>query len=88
MVRLMDRTQYFAKSDHMDLFFKNKETDCVLYSKEGGKLNVHKEVLAQTDFLRNIISSNKDCWYSPVPNKHVGANKHVWWKILLNLINM
>ena len=26
--------------------------------------------------------------YSPVPNKRVGANKHVCWKITGNLINV
>ena len=26
--------------------------------------------------------------YSPVPTKHAGANKHAWWKIPVNLINM
>ena len=60
MVRLVDDDNYFAKSDHMETFFGNKESDCVLYSEEGNEFNIHKEVLGQTDFLRKILSSSKD----------------------------
>ena len=60
MVRLVDDDTYFAKSDHMETFFGNKESDCVLYSEEGNEFNIHKEVLGQTDFLRKILSSSKD----------------------------
>ena len=46
----------------MGSFFSKKETDCILYSEEGVNFNVHKEILCQTDFLRNILSIKKeDC---------------------------
>ena len=47
MVRLVDET-YYAKSDHMESFFRQKETDCRLFSEDGFELNIHKEIL--------------DCW--------------------------
>ena len=55
MVRLVDET-HFAQSDHMETFFRNKETDCVIFSEEGMNFNVHKEILSQTEFMRNILS--------------------------------
>ena len=59
MVRFIDEN-HFAKSEHIESFFSNKETDCVLYSEEGIEFNIHKEIFGQTDFLRNILSSSKD----------------------------
>ena len=59
MVRLVDET-YYAKSDHMKSFFRQKETDCILFSEEGIEFNIHKEILCQTDFLRNILSSSEE----------------------------
>ena len=58
MVRLVDEL-HFTKSDQMGSFFSKKESDCILYSEEGVNFNVHKEILFQTDFLRNILSSKK-----------------------------
>ena len=58
MVKLVDEV-YFVKSDRMDLYFSNKETDCILYAENGISFNIHKELLAQTELLRNILSSIK-----------------------------
>ena len=55
---------HFAKSDHMETFFRNKETDCVIFSEEGINFNIHKEILSQTEFMRNILLSTKDCCYT------------------------
>ena len=41
----------------MDTYLKNKSRDCILYSEDGGKFKVHKEVVGQTQFLRKILSS-------------------------------
>ena len=61
MVRLVDKNK-FAKSDDKETFLSNKENDCILYSEEGIEFNIHKEILCQTDFLRNILSSTaNDC---------------------------
>ena len=59
MVRFTNTIQ-FANKEHMELFLKSKETDCVLYSKEGMKFNVHREILGQTKFLRDILLSSKE----------------------------
>ena len=41
----------------MKLYFKNKVTDCILYSIEGTKFNIHKEILFQSTLISNISSS-------------------------------
>ena len=58
IVRLVDEI-LFTKGDYMKSYFSNKLTDCILYSEEGLKVNVHKEILGQTDFLRKILSNIK-----------------------------
>ena len=45
---------------YLDFYLKNKSTDCILYSEDGSKFKVHKELFGQTDFLRNILSSAKE----------------------------
>ena len=37
--------------------FQNKEPDCTLYSKEGFKFRIHKEILFQAEKMRNILIS-------------------------------
>ena len=59
MEKLVDET-HFVKFNHMESFFSNVETDCILYSEDGIEFNIHKEILSQTDFLRKIISSSKE----------------------------
>ena len=59
MEKLVDET-HFAKNNHMESLFSNKETDCILYSEDGIEFNIHKEILGQTNFLRKIVSSHKD----------------------------
>jgi uncharacterized Zn-finger protein len=54
------RNQIAAFEDFMELYLKNKPRDCILYSNDGCKFKVHKELLGQTDFLRKILSSTKD----------------------------
>ena len=40
----------------------NKDPNCALYSKEGKRFSVHKEILYQTPFMRNIIiGANLSC---------------------------
>ena len=48
--------------NYIDLYLKNKSRDCILYSKDGSKFKVHKELFGQTQFLRKILSSaNERC---------------------------
>ena len=46
--------------NYIDLYFKNKSRDCILYSKDGSKFKVHKELFGQTNFLRKILSSTNE----------------------------
>ena len=54
------KDQIGSFEDYMDTYLKNKSTDCILYSYDGGKFKVHKELFGQTQFLRKILSSTKD----------------------------
>ena len=48
--------------DYIDFYLKNKATDCILYSDDGSKFKIHKEMFGQTTFLRRILSSaNERC---------------------------
>ena len=49
--------------DYLDPYFKKKPPDCNLYSEEGSKFRIHKELLSQTNFLREILSSAKESCY-------------------------
>ena len=54
--------QIVSFEDYMDTYLKNKSTDCILYSDDGSKFKVHKEMFGQTTFLRKILSSaNERC---------------------------
>ena len=50
----------------LGFYLKNKSTDCILYSNDGSKFRVHKEMLGQTDFLREILSSTKEHCFGTV----------------------
>jgi len=39
---------------------KNKSEDCVLYSKDGAEFKIHKELLVQTKFMREVLKSAKN----------------------------
>ena len=57
MVILKNNQQYFDDDTFMESFLKNEEAKCILYSKEGVKFNIHREILYQTEFMRNILQS-------------------------------
>ena len=62
MVILKNQSQIFQSHDFVESFLKSKEPDCTLYSEEGMKYNIHKEIFYQTQFMRNIFeSSNTIC---------------------------
>ena len=46
--------------NYIDLYLKNKSRDCILYSEDGSKFKVHKELFGQTNFLRKILSSGNE----------------------------
>jgi len=52
--------QISSFENYLDSYLKKKSTDCILYSEDGSKFKVHKELFGQTDFLREILSSTKE----------------------------
>ena len=56
--KFSDQTASFET--YLDFYLKKKSTDCILYSDDGSKFRVHKELFGQTDFLREILSSTKE----------------------------
>ena len=59
-VTLTNTELLFQDATFLDTFFKNEETDCILYSREGIKFNIHKEILYQAKMMRSIVSSVDD----------------------------
>merc|ERR1712228_1033358 len=51
--------------DYIDLqksLFKLKQHDCILYSDDGFKINIHKDILCQTKSMQNILlSADNSC---------------------------
>ena len=60
MVVLRNPIQLFDYNDLQESLFKLKEPDCILYSEDGTKINIHKEILCQTKFMQNILFSAKN----------------------------
>ena len=59
-VTLSNTELLFQDAIFLDTFFKNEETDWILYSSEGIKFNIHKEILYQAKMMRSIVSSVDD----------------------------
>ena len=58
--QLTFKDQSTTIEDYLDVYLKNKSPDCILYSQEGSKFRIHKEIFSQTNFLREILSSAKE----------------------------
>jgi hypothetical protein len=56
MIQFIFKDQIVSYEDYMDTYLKNKSRDCILYSEDGSKFKVHKEMFGQTQFLRKILS--------------------------------
>ena len=62
MLQFTYKDQIASFENSMDTYLKNKSRDCILYSEDGSKFKVHKELFGQTQFLREIIScANERC---------------------------
>ena len=46
--------------NNLEVYTKNKSPDCILYSQDGSKFKVHKEIFCQTSFQREILSIAKE----------------------------
>ena len=60
MCELVNENHISMLEDYQELFFTKKMPDCILFSEEGTKFEIHKELLSQTQFLRNILVSVQD----------------------------
>ena len=62
MLQFTFKDQIASLEDYMDTYLEKKSRDCILYSEDGCKFKVHKELFGQTKFLRKILSSaNERC---------------------------
>ena len=58
--RLMNENRISNFERNMDSYLKMKPRDCVLYSEDGAEFKIHKEMLIQTKFLRDILASTNE----------------------------
>ena len=49
--------QMSSFENYLDFYLKNKSRDCILFSEDGSKFKVHKELFGQTNFLREIYQA-------------------------------
>ena len=62
MLKLRNGLQLFEDEDLFEALSKVKEADCFLYSEDGTKIKIHKEILCQTSFMKNILlNANHFC---------------------------
>ena len=59
MVSLKNGIHNSNLENYMVTYLVDKSRDCILYSEDGSKFSVHKEVFSQTSFLRGILYSAK-----------------------------
>ena len=60
MVCFTRTTQVYKHHDFIDLFLQNREPDCFLYSNDGMKFDIHKEIFYHSEWMRNIFIDTKD----------------------------
>lgn len=60
MITLSNKDNYGPTIQDLNTYLKDKPADCILYSEDGAEFKIHKEVMAQTEFLRKILRSTKD----------------------------
>ena len=52
---LLDRTNF------LESILKNKRHDCILYSSEGMKFSIHKEIFFESKLMQNILKNANHC---------------------------
>ena len=97
MVSLKNETHNSNLEDYLDTYLKDKSRDCILYSEDGSKFSIHKEVLSQTSFLREILYSAKGGLISEIfsiwlksPKKRVTTHypKHCLKELYVPLVSL
>ena len=60
MRHLTNTNPMFLERNDLNLYLKKKPSNCLLYSEDGSKFEIHKELFGQTKFVREILNSAKD----------------------------
>ena len=60
MVLFKRNTQIFDHLDCNEQFLQNREPDCFLYSNDGMKFDIHKEIFYHSEWMRSIFITTKD----------------------------
>ena len=60
MVLFKRKTQIFDHFDCIEEFLQKREPDCFLYSNDGMKFDIHKEIFYHSEWMRNIFIDAKD----------------------------
>ena len=55
MITLKNNEELFEHDTFMESYLKKEEPDCILYSQDGKQFNIHKEILYQTQLMKNIL---------------------------------
>ena len=60
MNNFVNEQQASTIEDYLDSYLKKKPADCLLYSEDGSEFKMHREMLCQTEFMRQILTSAKE----------------------------
>ena len=60
MCLLTNNKQISFERDYLNSYLNTKPSNCILYSEDGAEFEIHKELLGQTKFMREILNSAKD----------------------------
>ena len=60
MIHLTHKNHIATIEDCFNVYLKNTPSNCILYSEDGGEFKIHREILCQTQFLREILISTKE----------------------------
>ena len=61
MCHLVNNHHNNFTKDYLEFYLKNKAPDCILYSEDGYEFKIHKELLGQTKFTRELLKSANCC---------------------------
>ena len=66
MLKLVNTRHLSTFEKYFSRHFQRKTPDCFLYSEDGSHFKIHKELLTQTNFLREILSSTKEHYFQEI----------------------
>ena len=57
---LLKNNKQISLERDLNSYLKTKPSDCILYSEDGAEFEIHKVLIGQTKFMREILKSAKD----------------------------